>query len=83
VVLVAGAERSAQVNCAWRIALGRAPTDAESASAVRLMEALERPGAEPLRVCPKTLASVPPGRAQALAKLCLALFNLSEFAFID
>jgi len=26
---------------------------------------------------------VPAARRQALSKLCLALFNLSEFAFVD
>jgi hypothetical protein len=83
VVREAGGERSAQVERAWRIALGRAPTAEESASALRLMETLQRQNAEPLRDCPKSLEAAPSGRAQALAKLCLALFNLSEFAFID
>ena len=83
VVKEAGDHRAAEVDRAWRIALGRAPTAEESASAVRLMEALERERAEPLPDCPKSLQAVPPGRGHALAKLCLALFNLSEFAFID
>jgi hypothetical protein len=52
-------------------------------SAVRLTAWLEREKAEPLWDCPKSLQAVPPGRGQALAKLCLALFNISEFAFID
>jgi hypothetical protein len=83
VVKEAGGERAAEVDRAWRIALGRAPTAEEAASAVRLLEALERDKTEPLKDCPKSLQAVPPGRGQALAKLCLALFNLSEFAFID
>ena len=28
-------------------------------------------------------AAVPASHTQALSKLCLALFNLSEFAFVD
>src|SRR5262249_41849424 len=83
VVREAGGERSAQVERAWRIALGRAPTAEEPAAAPRLMKTFKRQPADPRRDCPKPLEAVPPGRAQALAKLCLALLNLSEFAFID
>ena len=83
VVQQAGDDRAAQVDRAWRIALGRAPTAEESASAVRLLEALERETAEPLQDPPKSLQAVPSGRGHALSKLCLALFNVSEFAFVD
>lgn len=83
VVKEAGADRAAQVDRAWRIALGRPPTGEESAAAVRLMGALEAQTVEPLHDCPKSLQAVPPARGHALSKLCLALFNLSEFAFID
>jgi hypothetical protein len=83
VVKEAGADSSAQVNRAWRIALGRAPTVEESASAIRLLVTLEQEKAKPLQDCPESLRTVSPARGQALSKLCLALFNLSEFAFID
>jgi hypothetical protein len=83
VVKEAGKDEAAQVDRAWQIALGRAPTAEESASAVQLLHVLERGKAEPLKDLPKTLQAVPAGHARALSKLCLALFNLSEFAFID
>jgi len=67
IVKDAGDDRNAQIDYGWRIALGRPPTDRESVSALRLLEDLRK-------------SSAP---TQALAKLCLALFNLSEFAFVD
>lgn len=83
VVNEAGADSSAQVCRAWRIALGRAPTASESESAIRLLAALEQEQATPLQDCPESLRAVSPVHGAALSKLCLALFNLSEFAFID
>ena len=79
----AGPELAARVDRAWRIALGRSPTDEEAASALGLVKTLEEGEFEPLEDPPESLAGVSPARAQALSKLCLALFNLSEFAFID
>lgn len=83
VVKEAGADSPAQVNRAWRIAFGRAPTVEESESAMRLLAALEQETAKPLQDCPESLGAVSPARGASLSKLCLALFNLSEFAFID
>ncbi len=74
--------RGAQVDRAWRIALGRAPTGEEVSSSLRLLTQLEAENA-PLDDPPAELAALPPERAQALSKFCLALFNLSEFAFVD
>lgn len=83
VVKEAGMESSAQVQRAWRIAFGRVPTVEESESAVRLLTAFEQDSAKPLLDGPKSLEAISPARAVALSQLCLALFNLSEFAFID
>jgi len=83
VVKEAGEQRAAQVDRAWWIALGRAPTAEEAASALKLLDELERENTEPREDLPDTLQSVPPARGHALSQLCLALFNLSEFAFID
>ncbi|MEO1973448.1 MAG: DUF1549 and DUF1553 domain-containing protein [Pirellulaceae bacterium] len=83
VVKESGEVRSDQIDCAWRIALGRPPTSDESLSALRLLENLEKASTVPLEQPPETLKAISPDRAQALAKLCLALFNLSEFAFVD
>jgi len=79
----AGKERANQIDRAFRITLGRAPTAEESKSARELLETLERESAEPLTNPLQTLESVMPPRRQALSKLCLALFNLSEFTFVD
>lgn len=83
VVKDAGEDSAAQVKRAWRIALGRTPTEIESDSAVRLLATLEQEPAQTLQEHPDSLKSVSPARAAALSQLCLALFNLSEFAFID
>ena len=83
VINEAGDEKASQVDRAWRIALARPPTSEESASALRLLDQLEQENTQPLHNPPETLRNVPPGQAQALAKLCLALFNLSEFSFVD
>ena len=83
VIKEAGDDRTAQIVRAWRIALGRPPSDEELMSANKLLDDLEQSSPTPLKELPDSLKSVPPARAQALSKLCLALFNLSEFAFID
>lgn len=79
----AGSDQTAQIARLWKIALGRPPTEAESSSALQLLVDLERESAAPAENVPDSLASLPPARGQALSKLCLAVFNLSEFAFID
>jgi hypothetical protein len=55
---------------AWRTALGRTPSDQEQREAVSLIDDLVR-----------THPEAPP--SEALAKLCLAIFNLNEFAYVD
>jgi len=83
IVKEAGDDRAAQIDRAWRIALGRPPTDDESVSALRLLKNLEKVSSASLKDPPESLKSVPPVRTQALTKLCLALFNLTEFSFVD
>jgi hypothetical protein len=81
----AGQKPEAWVDRAWRLALGRAPTTEESQEALRLLRTLEErtdtPG--PLTNPPAELTALPANRAVALTKLCLALFNLNEFIYID
>ena len=50
---------------------------------MKLLDQLERQNVAPVQHLPETLHSLSPARASALSKLCLALFNLSEFAYID
>lgn len=83
VIKEAGENRMAQIDRAWRIALGRPPAHDELTSASQLLDQLEQTSPAPLKELPESWNSVPPAQAQALTRLCLALFNLSEFAFID
>ena len=79
VVKEAGSEAPAQIGHVWKIALGRSPTSREASSALKLLEELERQATARLPDAPQAVTN----RGQALAKLCLAVFNLSEFAFVD
>ena len=80
------------VDHAWKLALARAPTAREKSEALTLFRnfvnkaqagAAVGPVAEPLENPPASLAALPGERAAALAKLCLGIYNLNEFLFID
>ena len=76
---------SAWVENAWEIALSRPPTEDEKREALALLEALtgERaPGKDGLEI-PPGLAGIGAARASALTELCLTIFNLNEFVYID
>jgi hypothetical protein len=79
----AGDDPGAWVDRAWRIALSRPPTEEEKQDALELLEKLSDGRSPSLENAPAELAKLPPARAAALAKLCLAVFNLSEFVFVD
>jgi hypothetical protein len=79
----AGDDPAAWVDRAWRIALSRPPTEEEKQDALKLLEKLADGKSPPLVDVPAELAKLPPARAATLAKLCLAVFNLSEFVFVD
>jgi len=70
---------------AWRIALGREPTSQEKQEAIGLMEKLSRKtSAGPENDSPpEKLAKLSPERATGLTQLCLAIFNLNEFVYVD
>ena len=80
-----GSEAAAWVDRAWRLTLGRPPTPEEAREGLQLLEDLSRAGSAgaPLDETPPALAALPPARAAALTKLCLMLFNLNEFIFVD
>ena len=95
VVDEAGSEPAQWVERAWRIALSRSPGAEEKVGALELLETLATPSAadgalEPVVVggattensATKRTPSTEEKRA-ALVKLCLALYNLNEFAFVD
>jgi hypothetical protein len=81
----AGSDCGTCVERAWSVALARAPSDTEKADAMHLIDMLaaDAASAPPLENPPADLAKLPPERAAGLAKLCLAIFNLNEFMFID
>ena len=79
----AGEEPRAWVDRAWALAFARPPSETERAEAVELLDALAQgQGSGPVDAS-AALAKLPPARAAALVKLCLSLFNLNEFAFVD
>ena len=73
----------------WMISLSRPISDEEKKEAIQLLEELangrnkDQQIRETLREIPKSLTTLPRPKAAALVKLCLTVYNLSEFAFID
>lgn len=80
-----GDNPSGWVENAWRIALSRPPTAEERQEALGLLNALsgDEPAAEDDVEIPAGLASIGRARAAALTQLCLTIFNLNEFVYID
>jgi hypothetical protein len=84
VVREAGDAPAEFVKRAWMLALSRPPTAGEEQEALKLIDSLAADSSTPaLENLPEALAKLPSLKAAALAKFCLALFNLNEFAFVD
>ena len=81
----AGDDPSAWIDRAWRIGLGRFPSGTEKTEALDMLRvAFEKGGwQEKPKDIPDALASIAPARSSALTELCLAVFNLNEFLFVD
>ena len=73
------------VERGWNLALARPPTALEKRQALRLMDSLAQRKVRPedWKEMPDSLTKVPLPQSAALVKLCLTVFNLNEFAFID
>jgi Protein of unknown function (DUF1553)/Protein of unknown function (DUF1549)/Planctomycete cytochrome C len=85
-----GDDLSACVERAWLLALNRLPTEAEKAKNLEYLGRLEQQwmteGSKREAAAgwlPDSLKKVSPARAEALAKLCLTIFNLNEFLYVD
>jgi hypothetical protein len=80
-----GINSEAWVEAGWLLVLARRPTAQESREALQLMETLERAGADEKwgDALPKELLGLDRSQAEALVKLCLSLFNLNEFVYVD
>jgi hypothetical protein len=74
------------IDKAWRIALARTPSDQEKTEALAMLKKLEEIGPPKKAVTdplPPELGKLGIARAEALTKLCLTLFNLDEFVYVD
>jgi hypothetical protein len=69
-----GGDRQQQVARAWLLAYGRPVTSEEAARACEFLKA---------RTAALGAQTAAEAQSQALAELCLALFNANEFVFID
>ena len=89
VVSESGDEPDAWVERLWMIALARPISDEEKQESIRFLDALadgpnkDQQIRETLRECPQSLTTLPRPQAAALVKLCLTLYNINEFAFVD
>ena len=72
------------VGTAWRRTLSRKPGPREREEALALFQNLSREeSAESDQSWPQPLAQLGPQKAAALTQLCLTLFNLNEFMYVD
>ena len=72
------------VQKAWETALSRGPTDDEVRDSLKAIASADGEGWSELpEGSPSELASVDRAQAQGLTELCLAVFNLNEFLFVD
>ncbi|MFN8007328.1 MAG: PSD1 and planctomycete cytochrome C domain-containing protein [Terriglobia bacterium] len=84
-----GDQLSACIDEAWLIALNRAPTQDEKEKNMEFLLKLEESWKNGTRKeeaenwLPESLRSISPARAEALTKLCLTIFNLNEFLYVD
>ena len=72
------------VDDAWRLALSRPPSDQERQEALELLSTrARRIKKDRWTELPAGLEEIPLPKAAALTELCLALFNVNEFLYID
>lgn len=69
------------VERAWLLALGRQPSPEERARNLSFLQIADP--AEEEGWAPREASNVPAGRASRLSKLCLAIFNMNEFLYVD
>lgn len=76
---------AAWVERAWNLALSRSPVEQEKLEALELFHSLASRKVEPegRSELPSGLTELPPAQAEALTKVCMTLFNLNEFIYID
>ena len=83
-----GHSRGKQIELGFRLTLGRFPKSSDAATALTFLEddtayhEAARKAGQKLNIPPGDLP-VPEAEAAALVDLCLGLFNLSEFIYVD
>jgi hypothetical protein len=77
-----GDDASAWVEHAWMLALARKPTPEELRKNLEFLETLAQ-SEQDTKWAPENTGDVSQQRAAALSKLCLAIFNLNEFLYVD
>ena len=78
------AHSAAWIEATWDIALARKPSARESKEALDLLEKLTGQARAKLKEdSPSEIASLEPAVAAGLVQLCLTVFNLNEFIFVD
>ena len=80
-----GNEPSVWVDNAWNLVLGRHPSEQEQLEALKLFDSLaakEAQQSDGLNVADQSAPSADT-HAAALTKLCVTLFNLNEFLYVD
>lgn len=88
-----GSQTDGWLDRLWTIALARPITEQERREATQLLHALRADAEQADSTAPKSveagnqlpdsLAGLPAPQARALVQLCLAVYNLSEFTFVD
>ena len=72
------------VHRAWEAALGREPSDDEVSESLKAIASADGKGWKELpKGSPNELERIGRSQAQGLTELCLAVFNLNEFLFVD
>jgi hypothetical protein len=78
-----GLNAGSWIDAAWRLALSRAPSPSERQEALDLMEQLKQTQKDLKQPAPAGLENLDAKQAAALVDLCLTLFNLNEFLYVD
>ena len=77
----AGQQPDQWIDLAWQLTLGRSANPQEQSESIELLQRLEQPDPDSQA---KEQADDPEERKRvALTQLCLALFNLNEFVYVD
>lgn len=83
VVKESGKDPAKWIEHAWQLALSRPPSDQEKKEALALFDGFVKSAKNSDLSELESLAALPVEQTYALVNLCLGIYNLSEFNFID